>query len=155
MKIQPITLKEPEKTFLKVVKEVFQPIPQEKGWKVMICGEWYKKKDGARTYASLNAAKDRTEQEFYWNFRQAFEKENKALHDACDKVTYPDGHGAGKRCVVDEHTTRGLGYWNKLETKSFRVFLNSLYKSGVIKYVEIGKEECDTTAGNAKQSMTQ
>jgi hypothetical protein len=143
MKIQPLSVKDPNKLLDEALKAMYTPVEEEKGWKVVIRGKWYRKKDGNRTYASKNAAKDRTELEFANYFKHQLTQDHKDVYDACLKASR-DARESG---TVDEET--GILYWYKLQTRSFRAWMNKLYEKGIVQYVEI-KNECATTADTAK-----
>lgn len=104
------------------IESNWEPVKELTGWKVIINGQWMQKaRSTQQLYASENAAKERTEMEFYHWFRQAFRKANEQLWQDC--VAQKDGL-----------SPTDFYRWT---TKAFREYMDWCYETYVIEYEEV------------------
>ena len=113
--------------FDNAVKERFEPVQQEFGWKIIINGVWMQKRDNhgmKRYYASENAAKDRATMELVWHFDTQFQKEYSDLYEA---ALYQN------RTASDF----GITEWYALVSASRAAWIRMLHKEGILRYEEV------------------
>jgi hypothetical protein len=126
----------------KTLKRDFKPVKDESGWRVVINDVWVCKTampgTPKRVYASEDAARQRTEEEFSSNFRLTFHLENKDAYDSfyhyVDKQDYYNRERMVKSLECKDRET--VDKLDRACRREFRKWMNSLYESGAVKYVE-------------------